>query len=233
MSPVSLPAFDPQSPDAAILAAFETVRSSRAFEYEFDDQAVTPEIEAEIDASQGEAMRAESLVDGNFATTAAGIYCKLALHITSQADRWIDSDFMRFGFRALYAQRSKLDGEQTRILEAMHELLHLEFATAFTDARRRVTDYAMICRIKTCAEEEMYRLRRGEATSPGFIDRLMPEIEKLEERLSDAGSLARLQCALAPDRESFARKTALMVEADDEIPTHFVARDAAFLAGDK
>lgn len=231
MSAVGVPAFDPDSPDADLLEAFDNIRSNKAWIYRFDDATMTPEQEAAIDASDTIQLEDERRVLATKASTPAGIFCKLALALTMQTDRWVDSDFAEHGFQAIYPRRGEMDGRDAILVDAMFDLLVMEFEQNLAAYNRSADLFSLALGIKSVVEAEVFRLRSIGAEQPAFLAEMHTLATRFEDDAANIGEITRLYRTLTPTTLALQTKLQVMLNEDEDGPTEWIARDVKYLSG--
>lgn len=234
MSAPALPAFDPESPDAEILGAFETVRACRAFVYGFDGlQRSDPEAyraaEKEIDSRDADEEAAEKVIYDTAARTPSGAAVRLILNSTAEFPRWLDHALAECGILAVYHNRKGLDGRDVTAIEIAHDLLTMEFEQALSDWERQTTLYRQANALMGLADGYFFDLeKRGQATDETREIRLAASA--MEDALSDAPQLNRLMRALATNWEGYRRKAEIMLaEGYSDQAGPWLLRDVNFL----
>lgn len=233
MTVFDTPAFDPESPDAAILAAYESIRAARAYGYGFDDAPPAEYPEAELAALDDKMVEDEDQLRGNFATTIPGVVARLLLHVpTADQSRWVDRMLVEHGPLSLIGKVEKLDGSEQQVVHAIDELLHIEWERAFEEYSQSQMIFDLVCRIKSKAEGEEYRLRALGLEQSDPLKELATVIEEAEGRLTNGRQIMAMIRTLAPTHDALRDKVwAANREgyATEALP--WIARDVLALAG--
>ncbi|WP_242183126.1 hypothetical protein [Sphingomonas sp. CARO-RG-8B-R24-01] len=233
----AIPAYDPESPDLAILAAFEEVRRNKVWTYQFDDyhQSLHPTVEefAERDEMQ---LRREEFIHGNFATTVPGVVAQLLFMLTqADQDRWVDRDLAESGFRALLPHSKALDWSAQMTLNAVDSLVHLEWDRNLESYERNETVLGRALEIEDLIDKEAARQR-----PTGGVSQFVADLETAIERLIAANAkhsdgedpAVKLMKTLAPDQAAYLRKLEIIVAEDlGGVAALWMARDVQHLIG--
>jgi hypothetical protein len=233
MTMFDTPAFDPESPDAEILGAYERIRAARAYGYSFDDKPVEQHPEAELAAIDAKMIEDEDQVRGNFATTVPGVVARLLLHVpTGDQTRWVDRALAEHGPLSLIGHVEKLDGNEQQVVHAIDELLHLDWSRAYGDYGASAIAFDWLCRAKSKVEEECIRLRKLGAEPSQSLKQLEALIEEGEERFSNNRQIMAMIMTLAPSHEALRDKVWIAInEGFTAEAGPWIARDVAALAG--
>jgi len=228
----TLPAFDPTSPDAAILGAYERIRSNSAWVYSFDglpDHSMPTDEFERRDALQ----IADEEVLTSAASTIPGVIAQMLRHI-AQADqsRWVDRGLAEHGFLALYQHRRQLEAPAQHIAESVMALLEIEWAQNLATYEKSAADFTLALQLKNLNDAERFRLRR-EGEEPGeFLLAATEYGELVEDRYSNSEQLSKLVRTLVPNHAAYLRKVdIILAEGFEEDATPWLARDTSFLAG--
>uniref|UniRef100_UPI0035CBFBA7 hypothetical protein n=1 Tax=uncultured Sphingomonas sp. TaxID=158754 RepID=UPI0035CBFBA7 len=226
-----VPAFDPDSADACILAAYERVRAHRVYAYSFDGVHVDPVREAEIAAADERIYEDEKQVYDNVANTLPGVIARLTLLIPSlDNDRWVDRDLMEHGFLALYRSVGRIDGHAQQVAYAIRELLDIEWEQALGAYERSVDDFDYALNLKGIVD----RIPVPAADNPlsTFFHAASALGDVLEERFSNEGQIKTLVRTLVPDQAAYRRKAEIVMRENyQEWAAEWLVRDALFLLG--
>lgn len=229
MSAAATPAFYADSPDAEILEAFERVRAMRMHHYSFDKMPPDPARDAAFEVEDLQMCEDESIVQGDFANTIAGVVARLMLLIPAiDNSRWVDVGLMGQGFKALYREVKSLDGHAQQIAHAIDELLHIEWTAALADYDRSAADFDLVLRAKEAFEE----LGPIPADRVEWAGRVTKRLDELGEKYLNDEQLCRLIRTLVPDHAAYLRKVEIIIAEGyqgDIIP--WLARDTNFLVG--
>lgn len=228
----TLPAFDPTSPDAAILGAYERIRSNSAWVYSFDglpDHSMPTDEFERRDALQ----IADEEVLTSAASTIPGVIAQMLRHI-AQADqsRWVDRGLAEHGFLALYQWRRELDAPAQNIAESVMALLEIEWAQNLAAYEKSAADFVLALQFKNLCEAEQFRLRGEGETSGEFLLAATEYAELVEDRYSNSEHISKLVRTLVPNHAAYLRKVdIILAEGFAEDATPWLARDTSFLAG--
>jgi hypothetical protein len=231
VSKLPFPAFDPESPDADILAAYEKVRAWRSWIYQqavvngsqLSQPAAYDAVEQCVDRA---ACDAEQEVRGDWAETPAGIAAKLMLHLPIlDCELFVDNTLAMNGAHALYKSAAKVNGEAAPVLQAIVELLQFDFDEAVRRYERSVADYELA----NLLAEALESVQETAAESPA-LSVLTELVEQNRERASNQSQLTSLAQTLAPTSDDLLRKASILShEQWDADP--WVLRDVAYIAG--
>ena len=221
-----------EHPDSEILEAFEGFRRHRVWAYAKEDinRGTWPEGEAERIAAED--LRFELGVTGNFANTPAGVAAQLMVLVPSmEQDRSVDRMLMEGGFLALHRQTKGFDGSTKIVMNAIDELLHIEWEQALAAYEQSERDIGLVRSINTLMNGEEYRTR-GRADPGPLVDGLGELRSQIEDRLSD-GAVARLLHTLTPDLAAYRRKAAIAIAQDLATEAGpWMVRDVNYLMGE-
>lgn len=221
-----IPAFDPDSPDFEILAAFERIRAARAYTYGFDealmstenDAEIVGEIEAAIEAADKIMVEDEEQVHGKVANTLPGVAARLMLLIPDiDASRWIDRG---------------LNGEAQQLVCAVRDLIRIEWGQALAAYERSVQDFSLALSLKGLVDAEQFRLRDEGQGASSFWERVNTLGEHMEAHFTNDAYVRRLILTLPPDIDAYRRKAQVVIaEGYQEEAAVWLVRDANYLAG--
>lgn len=230
-TPAQVPAFDPESPDAQILAAYERVRAARVYAYSFDGAPVDSVREVELEAADEKTHEDERQVCDNVANTLPGVIARLMLLIPSlDNDRWVDRDLMEHGFLALYRSVGRIDGHAQQFAYAIHELLDIEWEQALGAYERSVDDFDYALNLKGIVDG----IPVPDEDNPlsAFFHAASALGDVLEERFSNDGQIKALVRTLVPDQAAYRRKAEIVMRENyHERAAEWLVRDALFLLG--
>ncbi|PZQ54169.1 MAG: hypothetical protein DI555_13995 [Novosphingobium pentaromativorans] len=225
------PVFDPESPDADILSAYEKVRAWRSWIYyqtvvngaQTSQPVAYDAVEECVDRAAAEVERD---VRGDWAETPAGIAAKLMLHLPAlDAEIFVDNTLASNGAHALYASATKVNGEAAPVLQAIVELLQFDFDEAVRRYERSVADFELA----NLLAEALDSVHETAAESPA-LSVLTALVEQNRERASNQSQLTSLAQTLAPTGSDLLRKASILShEQWDADP--WVLRDIAYIAG--
>lgn len=233
----AIPAYDPESPDLAILSAFEEVRRNKVWTYQFDDyhQSLHPSVQEFADRDEAQLKR-EEFIHGNFATTIPGVVAQLLFMLTQvEQDRWVDRDLAECGFRALLPHCKALDWAAQMALNAVDSLVHLEWDRNLESYERNETVLGHALEVEDLIAKEAARQR-----ATGGISQFVADLEAATERLITANAkhgggedpAVKLMKTLAPDQEAYLRKLEIIVAEDlGGAASLWMARDVQHLIG--
>jgi hypothetical protein len=230
-TPAQVPAFDPDSPDAQILAAYERVRANRVYAYGFDVVHVDPAREAEIAAADKRIYEDEKQVCDNVANTLPGVIARLMLLIPSlDNDRWVDRVLMEHGFLALYRSVDRIDGHAQQVAYAIHELLDIEWEQALGAYEQSAADFEFVLDLKELVD--CTPLPEPSGKFAAFRSKVETFAEEAERRFTNSSQVRSLVRTLVPDRAAYLRKAEIVLaEGCEADAAQWLVRDALFLLG--
>lgn len=231
----AIPAFDLESPDDQILAAFERVRAARAYQYGFDgilDQ-LSKDQEAQLAELDLVMIEDEGQVRDNVANTLPGVVAQLLLLIPAiDQSRWIDRGLMEKGFLALYHEIESLNSDAQQIAYAVHELIEIEWQQNLAAYDKSTADFATALRLNGLVDAERFRRRDAGEASCSFLDQAEALAEALDERFSNDREVQRLVRTLTPDHDAYLRKVEIVrFEGIHDDALLWLARDTNYLVG--
>lgn len=233
MSALNIPAFDPSSPDAQILEAFERVRANRAYSYALDDKLDDPAVDAEITARDLVMIEDERQVDENVATTLPGVTARLTLLIPRiDETRWVDDGLMTHGFLALYREIEGLVPWAQQLAYAVHELIDIEWQQNLAAYEKSAADFSLAVDLRGVVDVEEIRLREIGLEPDDFSRAVAALANRFEDHFSNGDAISRLVRTLAPDHAAYLRKVEIIIaEAFQEDAMPWLARDTLYLSG--
>lgn len=228
-----VPAYDTESRDGQILAAFERVRAARAYIYGFDDgpPAEREARQREFDRLDEAMCEDEGKVRDNVASTLPGVIARLLLLIpTMDQSRWADRDLVERGFLAVYREIDNLDGNAQQVAYAAHELIEIEWQQNLAAYEKAAGDFDAALRLKALVDRERFRQREAGTGPSPFLQSLVELANELEARFSNEAQIMRLLRTLTPDLAAYNRKVEIAVTEDcqNEVAV-WLARDANYL----
>ena len=138
---LQIPAFDPDSPDAMILDAYEQMRRLKAESYRRDRLNDWPDDTA-ADAAGNHILDIEKRVTSNWAATPAGVVSRLLVLIPElDNERWIDEALTEHGLLSLTWDCQRIDGHAQQVRFAALELISIEWQRAHDDYERARQDF--------------------------------------------------------------------------------------------
>lgn len=226
-------AFDPDSPDAQILAAFEQVRTLRSYGYSFDGVTDDPRSDAEATANDDRMFEEEKQVTDNVARTLPGVAARLMLLIPDLDNlRWVDRGLMEQGFLALYAEIENIDWHARQVAYAAHELIDIDWQEALGAYERSMEDFTLALSLKNIVDHESFRIRGAGIEAGDFLQAARELSDKMEDHFSNDPQLRRLVRTLTPDHAAYLRKVEIVAaEGYQEDAFRWLARDTRYLAG--
>lgn len=229
----AVPVFDPCSPDAEILGAFERVRAGRAYSYALDGNPDDTAIDADLSARDLVMIEDERQVDDNVASSLPGVAARLMLMIPRiDESRWVDSGLMTHGFLALYREVSGLEVWAQQIAYAVHELIDIEWQQNLVAYEKSAADFSLVVDLRGAVDVEEIRLRGIGIESDDFVQAVDALATKFEDHFSNGDPIARLVRTLAPDHAAYLRKVDIIIAEnfqEDAMP--WLARDTLYLSG--
>lgn len=222
---------DRTSRDIVILEALEKVRAMRSWAYSRDESKV--EWSAEEEEAYDAAMRAqEVLVTDTSATTIPGVVAQLLLGAQCMEESgWVDLLFCERPFPALYVERDGMDGRTQIVLEAIRELIDIEWKQALGAYLCNERDRDLVLRLKGVIEKERFRLPKEVALSEA-LTQAMAIVQEAEDRFCNESAIERMFRTLAPDFGAYRRKAQIAIDeqyTDEAAP--WLLRDVNFLMG--
>lgn len=231
MNAITTPAFDPDSADATLLAAYEKVRAARAHCYQFDGQPYDAVRDEELSAIELASHADMAVVEGGSASTIEGVRTRLQLLLPSLSEtRWVDRNISEHGLLGLYRDRESVDGHTQQVLDAADELLRIEWAQALAAYEKASKNYNLSLLLKEAVEEE--DIRQGGLGRSEHLRDLRKLVASFEEAFCDEEQVRRLIRTLAPSHEALSAKLRIArEECLSDYATPWIARDVQFLAG--
>jgi murein L,D-transpeptidase YcbB/YkuD len=228
-----VPVFDPESPDALILEAFEKVRAYRAHFNSLDLATLDAEQEKELERAGDAAIVEEDRVYGDVANTIPGVAARLQLLVTAlDCERWVDRCFAQHGFLALYHEIKHLDGHAQQAAYAVHELIDIEWQQNLAAYEKSAADFSLAVDLRGVVDVEEIRLRQISLEPDDFARAVAELAAKFEDHFSNGDTIARLVRTLAPDHAAYLRKVEIIIaESFQEDATPWLARDTLYLSG--
>jgi hypothetical protein len=223
-------AYNPDSPDAAILAAWEMIRANRAMVYSHDGEEWSDEREAITSAYDDEQYANEALIEKSQPRTPSGVALKLKLQITGDCERWIDSTLCTNGVAALHARRSEMEGNGAMVLDCIVDLIRIEWQQALAAYDEIEAQLTAFNDLYALVEENEH----GAVGPDDLATRIGTAAEAFQHRICSASAAAmrRLVRTLTPDRDALMRKLGLLLGegCGDDAPL-WLARDISYLTG--
>jgi len=230
MSAAPIPAFNPASDDAGILAMYEEVRQARSHAYGFDDLPYDPVRDDELAHIEAATHDKLGTIEGSTAVTLEGVRTQLQLLLTSQcSERWLDRALMDHGLLALHRDHLHLDGHGQQLFKAASALLRIEWQQALAKFETASKSFYLALLLKEVVDKEQFR---GGAADTPLMAALVPLAQRFEEEFCDADQFEQLIRTLVPDHEALAVKLDIIAkEGEPRFALPWIARDVAFLAG--
>jgi hypothetical protein len=228
--PAFPPSFDDESPDAAILEAFEMVRAMRAFSYA-DDPTGEKWTTEQVNRHDADMVAKEEIIRAGEAATPAGVAARLLLAaVDSDQALWIDQTLAEHGVLAVHRQLEKIaNGCDRQVVIAAYELIQIEWSNALTAYERSTEDFTLALKLNGMIET--YRQFESGETKDFFA--LLDDLgSTFEHRFCNNREIDHLFRTLAPSWDAYRRKAEIAIaegQASEAAP--WLLRDANFIMG--
>lgn len=237
-SHLAYPAFDPASPDAVLLDAYEKHRSWTSWVYSQDPYSdvwgrvgngTSDYAEALFTRGDELTQPFEAVVIDASPVTLPGVATQLCLTLArSKQDRETDTAMMMRGPSGFAELRSSLEWTDQLVLSALMSVLRIEWEQALSEYNRSTEDFLMAIRLN----DALFDFQHPLPDIKDDLEKVREIVEANVERASNHPQVNRLMKTLAPDAEALLVKTEVLARegrTQDALP--WLARDIAHVTG--
>uniref|UniRef100_UPI0035CBF21E hypothetical protein n=1 Tax=uncultured Sphingomonas sp. TaxID=158754 RepID=UPI0035CBF21E len=229
-APAQVPAFDPDSPDAAMLDAFERVRALQRSHLEHDRLDSWPD-KATADAASDRVAGIEDAVTSHIASTVSGVVARLSVlscHLDGAG--WVEKAVAEHGLLALPSDPSKLDWKVQQARAAAAELIAIAWQQALGAYEQSAADFEFVLDLKELVDCTPLPEPGGKFAA--FRSKVETFAEEAERRFTNSTQVRSLIRTLVPDRAAYLRKAEIVLaEGCEADAAQWLVRDALFLLG--
>lgn len=227
-----VPAFDPESPDAAMLEAYLQMRVLQLSYFECDRLQTWPDNAAANAASDKVAEIENKVTATNTpASTISGVIARLSV-LFPQIDgsRWVEEAVVRHGLLGLDWDDLAMDWKARQAGLAAVELVAIEWQQALADYERSVADFNFALTLVSLVDSSDEPEDNNSLIE--FYERVSVYATKAEERFNNSRQIRTLIRTLVPDQAAYQRKAEIVMrELQQENAAEWLVRDALFLLG--